>query len=84
MILRIIKDKICFIHRRLRWITQTEALIILDIMHAKTKFNNSLLYWVSQKSLPFQIQIGITYCRKCVKTQGFLLVGRNNLTEEIR
>ena len=34
MILRIIKDEICVIHlsRRLRWITQTEALIILDIM----------------------------------------------------
>jgi hypothetical protein len=34
MISRIIKDKVCVIHRsrRLRWITQTEALIILDIM----------------------------------------------------
>ena len=34
MISRIIKDGVCVIHRsrRLRWITQTEALIILDIM----------------------------------------------------
>ena len=34
MISRIIKDEVCVIHRsrRLKWITQTEALIILDIM----------------------------------------------------
>jgi hypothetical protein len=34
MISRIIKDEVCVIHRsrRLRWITQTEPLIILDIM----------------------------------------------------
>ena len=32
MISRIIKDEVCVIHRGLRWITQTEVLIILDIM----------------------------------------------------
>ena len=34
MISRIIKDEVCVIDRsrRFRWITQTEALIILDIM----------------------------------------------------
>ena len=34
MISRIIKDEVGVIHRsrRLRWITQTEALIVLDIM----------------------------------------------------
>ena len=34
MISRIIKDEVCVIHRsrRLMWIMQTEALIILDIM----------------------------------------------------
>ena len=34
MISRIIKDEVCVIHqsRRLRWKTQTEALIILDVV----------------------------------------------------
>ena len=34
MISRIVKDEVCLIYqsRRLRWITQTEALILLDIM----------------------------------------------------
>jgi hypothetical protein len=32
MISRIVKVEVCVILRRLRWITQTEALLILDIL----------------------------------------------------
>ena len=34
--LRVIKDEVCVNHRRLRWITQFEALIIFTIIYALT------------------------------------------------
>ena len=32
--LRVIRDEVCVNHRRLRWITQFEALIIFTIIYA--------------------------------------------------
>ena len=38
-------------------------------------------YRVSKKKLmPFKFKFAITYCSNCVKTNGFLLIGQNNLT----
>ena len=53
--LRVIKDEVYVNHRRLRWITQFEALIIFTIIYAKTESNNCfIMYSISRKkkSLP--------------------------------
>ena len=53
--LRVIKDEVCVNRRRLRWITQFEALIIFTIIYAKTESNNCfIMYSISRKkkSLP--------------------------------
>ena len=73
MISRIIKDNVCVIRRsqRLRWITQTEALIILDIMR-KPNSIIVLLYIQNQmriNSKPFCLGLkiclaGLANCRR--------------------
>ena len=47
MISRIAKTEVCVIHRtrRLRWITQTEALIILDIIRKPNLCNNCFIIY---------------------------------------
>ena len=60
MISRIAKTEVCVIHRtrRLRWITQTKALIILDIIRKPNLCNNCFIIYskVRKKAKPFSKQ----------------------------
>ena len=60
MISRIIKDEVCVIHlsRRLRWMTQTEALDN-SRYHAKTEFNNCFMYSKRKKQHMQEEQMNI-------------------------